>query len=427
MRSPVGISLAGKLAEGVTLAALATLVPRALGPGGYGRFAVVLAVVQICGASLAVGGSGMMARFVPAADLDQRAAVARALVRRLARIRALALLSIAVVAAILARVVPDQVSPGIAVVVVLAIAFDSLATLLSQAGLGLGRTTFWSFRWPLENLVLVVSALALWSLGGTDLALTAVAAAAAAAALVAAAVVAPSLRAAPPGAAVPPGALRFGALQGVSGALGLLMARGAVVAVPLLGGSHEETGYAALAIGVSLAVSYAVAQAFAVQLPGLAAKAIGDPRGAEAVARRLARTATLGIVPVAVGAAFLLDELVPLVFGADFRDAVPAFAVALALMPLAPVCSLSTQASSLRLRPGIRVRASALGTAVFVAAALPAVPAWGAVGATVALLCGTLASVAMVAYVLRDILSRALVLTAAAGSLLTLVVGLWVS
>jgi O-antigen/teichoic acid export membrane protein len=427
LRSPVGVSLAGKLAEGVTLVALATLVPRALGPIGYGRFAVVLAVVQLGGASLALGGPGMMARFVPAADQEDRAGVARALAGRLARFRGLLLLTIAVVAAALSVIVPDRVSPAAAAVIVVAIALDSAATLLCQAGLGLGRTTLWSFRWPLENGVLVVSALALAAWAGHDAAVGAVVVASLAAALVATAAVAASLRSAPAGTPIPAGALRFGVLQGVSGLLGLVMARGAVVSVALLAGSAEETGYAALAIGVALAVSYAVGQAFAVQLPGLAARAVGDPRGAEAAARRLARTATLAIVPVAILAALGLEMIVPAVFGERFGDAVPAFAAALALMPLAPVASLSTQAASLRLRPGIRVWASGLAAAVFLAVAVFAVPAWGALGASVAVLSGTLASVLLVAYILRDVLSRALVLTAVGGSLLTLAIGLWVS
>jgi O-antigen/teichoic acid export membrane protein len=422
-RTPVGLSLVGKLAEGMTLAGLLVILPRALGPVDYGRFALALALFQIGGASVALGGPGLMSRFVPAADPGERPAVARALLRRVVRWRALGVVAVAGVAALVAVVAPQRVAPTLAALVVAAIAMDSAATMLGQAALGLGRTTFWSFRWPMQHSVLIVAALLLAVPFGALGAVAAIAVAAGSVALVALLVVAEPLRRARRDASPPPGALRFGALQAVVGLLAIVTTRGGVAAVAVLDGSRAETGFAGLAIAVALFGTFAVGQAFVVQLPGLSARAVADPAGAESQGRTLAALATLAVVPVVLAVAAMLDPLVTGLLGADFRDAVPALAVGLALLPLAPVAAFAAQTADLRLRPALRVAAAGLAAAVFVGVALAAVPAWGAVGAVAALLAGTLSAALLLSYALRDAVGWALPAAAIAGSGLTLLIG----
>ena len=423
-RTPVGLSMVGKLAEALTLTGLLVILPRALGPVDYGRFALALALFQIGGASVALGGPGLMSRFVPAAAPGERAALARALLRRVVRWRLLGIAAAAAVAAVLASVAPDHVAPALAALVVAAIAMDSAATVLGQAALGLGRTTFWSFRWPLQHSILIVSALLLAVPFGALGAVGAIAVAAGCVALVALAVVAEPLRRARPGAPLPPGALRFGALQAVVGCLAIITTRGGVAAVAALGGSKAETGFAGLAVAVALFGTFAVGQAFAVQLPALSARAVRDPAGAEGRGRTLACVATIAVVPVVVAVAAVLDPLVRAVLGADFRGAVPALVVALALLPIAPVASYAAQTADLRLRPSLRVAAAALAAAVFLTAALLAVPAWGAAGAVAALLAATVAATLVLSYALRDAVGWALPAAALGGCGVTLLVGM---
>ena len=387
--SPVGMSVVGKAAEVVTLVLLLTLLPRSLGASGYGQFAIALALVQIGGASLSLGGPGMLSRFVPASAGHERAAVARSLLGRMAAWRGLGLAGAATAAVIACVVAPDVASPGFAVAVVLAIALDSTATLLAQGALSLGRTAVWSFRWPLQNLVLLVAAISLSDAFGPGGAIAALPIASGCAALVAGFAIALPIIRAPSGAPIPPGALRFGATLAATGILAMVMARGSVIAVVLLNGSTVQAGFAGLAVGAALAGGYAINQMFTVQLPSLAARAADDPVGVEEHARLLARTVTLVIAPATVILALAMEWLVPRVVGEEFRGAAPAFAVAMALLPFAPLAALAGQAADLRLRPEMRLRAAAVASVVFVLVALVAVPEWGAVGAAAALLAGT--------------------------------------
>ncbi|MGH3834213.1 MAG: hypothetical protein ACRDSF_00695, partial [Pseudonocardiaceae bacterium] len=66
LHGPVLAGLAGKAAEAATLLLLATVVPRALGPADYGRFAVALTVVAIGSVAMTLGGATLLARYVPA-------------------------------------------------------------------------------------------------------------------------------------------------------------------------------------------------------------------------------------------------------------------------------------------------------------------------------------------------------------------------
>ncbi len=76
-RGPVVASLAGKVAEAVTLLLLARVVPRVLGPADYGRFAVALTVVAIGAVAMTLGGATLLARYVPTAARETADSTAR--------------------------------------------------------------------------------------------------------------------------------------------------------------------------------------------------------------------------------------------------------------------------------------------------------------------------------------------------------------
>lgn len=418
-RTPVGVGLAGKLAEGVALLAFIMLLPRALGPGDFGRLALALAVVQIAGASVSLGGPVTLSRFVPAQERGERAALARLLVRRMAGWRALGLIGVAVVATGFAIAEPDRVPPGLAALLLLAIAFDSIAVLLAQAGMALGRPALWSYRLPLQTSVLVGAALCLALPFGATGAAAAVVVATGAVAVVAVVTVAPAFRGVPSARHLPPGLSRFAALQGLRGLLLLCITRGGVVAVAWLHPSASEVGYAGLATGVALAGVYAVSHVFSLQLPGLAAQATTDGRGAEARARRLARAATLALAPGTVVLAAILGPVLVLATGERYRPAIGAVTLALAMMPLAPVASLVGQTAALRMRPQVMVMEAAAGAVVFLVVALTAVGPYGAEGASAAMVAGA-ATVALAgAILMRDAVPRSMLLLAAAGTLST--------
>ncbi|MFP5320914.1 MAG: hypothetical protein ACLGIC_03605 [Acidimicrobiia bacterium] len=370
----------------VTLLLLATVVPRALGPGDYGRFSVPLTIVTLGSLAMTLGGPTVLARFVPAAPPDQRLALARALGRRLAWGRATQLVAIAAVAAVASIVAPDALPRLDTGLVVVALALNVAATLALQVGLGLGRTGAWSTRYPLQNAVLIAAVLLLRDDAGGTGGVLAILVAAVAGAAFAAVVVAPIVRPPVDRVPVPEGAIRFGVLQAAGAALVQVTHRGGVLAAALLAGSAAETGYAALATGIALGVTYAILQAFTVSLPHLAdGDATADP---EAALRRLAGWLLAGLVPAVLVAGAGLDRLVPVVFGDGYADAVDAFAPALALVVLAPANALLVQAAALRLRPDVSAASGAASAATFVLVAVLAVPAWGAAGATTAALAG---------------------------------------
>ncbi|MDN5931639.1 MAG: hypothetical protein L0I24_11345, partial [Pseudonocardia sp.] len=189
---------------------------------------------------------------------------------------------------------------------------------------------------------------------------------------------------------IPVGASRFSVLQAASGALGQLAQRGGVVAVALLAGSAAETGYAALAVGVALAATYAVVQLFTVSLPVLTGR-----RDPEPTLRRLAGLLLAVTLPTMALAVPVLDLAVPVTFGPDYAAAATAFVPALAMVVLGPVNALLVQAAALRLRSEALLHATAAGALGFVATAVVAVPSWGAVGATSALLAGAAVTTAV--------------------------------
>lgn len=422
-RRPVRVALAGKLVEGVALALLATLVPRVLGPADYGRFALVLALVQVGATALALGGHTAMSRFVPAAPAADRPALARALTVRLALWRVPLLAVIAAAALTLAAAVPERLPPGLVCLALAALALDGAATVLAQAGLGMGRTTLWSFRWPLQTGVLVVGALALSVAWGVTGAIAAIAVAAGAALALTAASVGPALSRAASGATPPPGALRVALLHGISMLLALATARGAIVVVALVAGASAETAYAAVAVGIALAGTALVTQVFTVQLGGLAERVDGEPAAVEDEARRLARRTMVVLLPATLVGAAVLEPLAVTVLGPDFRPATGALAVALGLLALTPLSALTLQSAALRLRPGVRVRASVVAAAVFLVAALALSPAYGALGALGALYAAALAGILYELAAFRSVLDRWVALAGIGGSALVIALG----
>jgi O-antigen/teichoic acid export membrane protein len=415
-RSPIPLTLVAKAAEALTLVGLATVIPRALGPADYGVFAVVLAVVGIVSMSLSLGGPLLLARFVPAAAPAERGALALALAGRIARFRAAMVASTIAVVVVLAIVAPSRFSPAAAVFVSVALALDVAATLGYQLGLALGRPLLWSFRFPLQNTVLVVAALALHAAVGLNGALAAVAIASGVALAVAFVAVRHELRSRASLPALPPGALRFGILQGLAGFFVQVALRGNVPLVLLLTANRTESGFAALATSLSLAATFVVWQVFTVELPRLSARAHDDPVGVEAAAARLARIATLVAVPVGLGGILLADPLLSHVLGEQFAAVRSPLVPALATLPFAGVTALATQVAALRFRPEIRVRATGIGVLVFLAAAFVAIPQWGATGGTVAFLAGTVATVLASVRELPEVVSRSLLAWSCAGA-----------
>lgn len=391
-RSPLALSAAGKAAEAVPLLLLVTVVPRVLGPDDYGRVALAVALVTLGSAALSLGGPALLTRFVPAAEPARRAAVARALARRLAVWRGIQAALLAVAAVVLVVLVPETFDPFTTVVVAVALCLDVAATLCFQVALALGRDAAWTFRYALQSTVLVAAVLALAAAGSHDGAVVGVALAAGAALVVGLAVVARPLLEAERGVPVEPETLRFARLQGLGGFCAQVLHRGGVPAVALLAGSATETGFAGLSIGIALAATYGIWQAFAIQLPRLAARATADLRAALVAAEHLAWRSLLLVAPPAVVAAMFLDPVLPLLAGERFRAAEAALGPALAVVPLAPLTALTMQTAALRLRADVRLGASAAGAAVFLAVAGAAVPHAGAAGATSALLAGTVAT-----------------------------------
>lgn len=387
-------SFAGKAVEMGTLLALATLVPRALGPGAYGRFAVPLTVVTLGSLALTLGGPAVLTRFVPAARPAHRLAVARALGWRLAKGRLLQLAGAGGGLAVVLASGRTSVSVGDATLVAVALSLNVAATLILQVGLGLGRTVPWSLRYPLQNLALIAGVLVLYPFAGPVGGLWALVLAGVVAVVFALATLQADLRrlvAAPP-TEVPAGALRFGVLSAAGAALTQVAQRGGVLAVALVGTGATAVGHTSLALGIALGATYAVLQAFTVSLPHLAAAP--DPATAEAALRRLAERL---LVPLAVGcalAAVAIDRLVPLVFGDRFASAVDAFGPALVLVLLAPLSSLLVQVAALRMRPDAALSMGLANVAAFLVVAALAVPVAGAAGGAGAAAAGAASGVA---------------------------------
>lgn len=425
MRASVLVSVVGKVLEGITLVLLITLVPRLLGPADYGSFAVALSIVTVVSAAAALGGPTWMSRFVPTVAEDDRPGLARALALRSARWRIGACLLAAVVATALSLADPDRFAVLTCLLVVLALTLDVAATLFAQVALAVGGVALWSLRYPVQNLVLVAAVPTLHAGFGTDGALAGIALASGSALALGLVYVLSRLRGSTKATTLPLGAARFALVYGASGLFVQLLHRGGVVAVAVLAGSQVEAGYAAISIGIALALTYVVWQAFAVDLPRLSGSGETDD-GARAAIQQLAWLALTVVGPLAAISAVALDRLIPALAGERYRGVIASLGPALAIVPLAPLTSAVGQISALRLRPLPRLLATASGALVFLAAAIALVPGHTAAGASTALLLGTSAMAAIGAIAFRGLLDRRFVAASFAASLVVLGASEWI-
>ena len=415
-RAVIGVSLIGKAAEGLTLVVLVVLMPRVLGPADYGDFAVALSTVTLVAAALALGGPTLLSRFVPVEAIDARRRTARAIGERFLRVRVIQSGIVVAAAVMLVAVAPERFPATVTALVAAAVLLDSMATLGFQVVLGLSGTTLWSFRYPLQNAIVCGAGLVLYGVAGVTGAIAGITLGAAATALVATVAVVGRLRGVPPAPTLPDGVIRFAFVQTVSGFFLQLVQRGTVIAVVLLASSSTEAGFAALASGVALAASYVVWQAFVVELPALAARYDEATEDVEQSVRRLTWLSTIVMIPVGVVGVLVVDEGLPRVVGSGFADAAPAFAPALAILPFAGLTAAATQLSALRLRPGSRLVANAGGAIVFLVTAALAVPRWGSVGGTAALLAATAVTACLVPALLPRTYGSRLLATALGGA-----------
>jgi O-antigen/teichoic acid export membrane protein len=420
--SPITMSIVSKGLEAITLALLVTLVPRLLGTDDYGRFALASAVVAVAASSVGLGGPTLLSRFIPAADPAKRAGLAFALLQRLVGLRIVQMLLVAFVGVVLTILQPARAPALLTGLVVLAITLEVGATLAFQTTLAFGRTTLWSLRVPIQNLVLLAVLPILYQLGGTAGAIASISVAAGTIMLIGAVSVVG--RVAPPPLPLPPGIVRFGLLQAMSSVFAQARQRGGVFAVAVLGTSAAEIGFTALAINIALAATFAVAQIFSVELPRLAERIATSPASTLASAQSLSRRLMVAITPVALASALLLDDLVPILAGESFQAGVEALAPALAVVPLAPLTALTNQVAALRLRSEVRLLSNVVGTVVFAVAAVIAVPAWDAAGGSAAFLAGSAATASVGALAFRDVVGIRRLGVALAASFAVLIAGL---
>ena len=400
-RRALAASVVGKALEALGLAALVLLVPRALGATDYGGFAVALAVATGIATATGIGGPALFARVLAPLEGRSRHDVARALVLRIARTRALLLGGLAVAAAAAAWLAPGDVAPRHVALVGAAAALGTAATLLSQLALGTGHSAAWSLRYPLENGVIVVTALLLYPAVGLDGAIAAVAVGAAAALALGIASTRDALRGARAGTPLPAGALRFARLQTAGGALTQAVHRGAAPVCALAGAGALATGHAAIAAGAALAITYAVLQTMLVALPAAVRGHAHDRAGAEAVLRRTAVLCAAAVLPACALLALGAEPLLAAALGEGFRDGARALQIALAAAALAPLWALCNQLAALRGRPEATLAGAAAGAGAFAFVALVLVAPHGAAGAAAAMLAGVAASTAVIFAALR--------------------------
>ena len=412
----------GKALELSAQILLVALVPRVLGPADYGVFALVLTVVSVSSMSMALGGPTLMSRFIPAVSPGEREAVARALLIRLARWRGAVLCAMLRCAIALAAAAPSTFPPEIVLLTAAALVLDVGATLAFQSALALQRTTTCSFRFGVQNAITVAAVLAGYDIAGVEGAVAGLVVASGTVFAWGTLLVVRPLSRARSGAPFPPGAVRFGAVHAVGNLFEQVTHRGAVVAVAILAGSSVETGFAALAVGIAMAGTYVIWQLFTAQLPGLVAATRDEPDAslAEQSLRHLGALTLGGAFALAAVGVCLIPLVAPVVFGDEFEDAVPAMAIALAMLPLAPLTALTTQTAALRLRPELRVCATGAGMSAFVLTAVLAVPHWEATGGAVALLTGAAVSVSVSRLMFPDVIDRRLLAAALSGSALLL-------
>ena len=128
-------------------------------------------------------------------------------------------------------------------------------------------------------------------------------------------------------------------------------------------------------------------------------------------------------MPASLAGVLLAGRVLPHALGKGFAGVEEALVPALAALPFAGLTALATQVAALRLRSDIRVRVTAVGAGVFLAAAVVAVPEWDAVGGTAAFLAGTVATVFAAARELPGVFERPLVAVATVASVTVIIIG----
>ncbi len=415
-------TVAAKTAELTSQALLFLLVPRALGPEGYGQFAPAFGAVSILAIALGLGAPLAAIRYVPASRPSERLSTARTVAEHVAISRARLLAPISVGATLVAIVVPHA-PVGLVVAVCASSWFSVGSTITSELALAIGRPRVWNARFPLENLLVLLSAIVGDAAFGITGAIVGIAVATTATFCVLAAFVVPHLARAPRGPGLPPGASSYARFETASVILSTVILRGSPLAMVLLGSSKVQVGYAAVATGVGAAAAGVVLSLFSVQLPRLSAVARANLPHAESEARHYSllvlAVALLPAVPVAVYATPILR----VALGSGFVGARDAFVIALAAAPLAVAIALGGQVAHLRLRPAALTFAWGCGALTFCVIGAAAVPGQGSRGAALAVV-GALAAAPVVALVLlRDRALRAPTLIAVAGAAALLAVG----
>ncbi len=384
-------TLAAKWAELVSQALLVLILPRALGPSGYGEFAVAFAAVALLSASLGLGAPLAAVRFVPAAAARDRLDLTRAVARAVAlsRLRILGVLTAAAV--VLAPVLLGIPLP--LTLVVSAAAWCAVASsVASELGLALGRPGIWNLRFPVENTLVVAAAPAGYAIAGAHGAIVGMAVACVATFALLFGPLAAELRGAAPGLSLPAGATEYARLETVSVSLGTFIKRGAPLAMGLAAASAEQTGFAALAAGVGAAGAATMIDLLVVHLPRLVRIRAESRERARVEAERTARFGLFVAMATALPAALLAGPAIDLLLGSGFSGARDPVALALPAVPLGVAPGLATAVASLDLRPRPLAWSWAIGAAVFMAVAVAAIPGSGASGAAAAMPAGLLAA-----------------------------------
>ena len=340
----------------------------------------------------------MATRFLAAAPQEDRAPLARAVIRRSAAWRIGG--GILIAAVVLVAGAGDLPAGG-ALLIFTAVVLDVVATLLLQAALPLGGVVAWSTRYPLQNVSVTAAAIVLYDRMGAVGVLAALPIASGVALVLGAITAWPRLRGAKTAASLPHGMRRFALLQGTSGLMQLVLLRGSVIAVGLAGSSSAQVGFAGLALGIATALTYALWQPYAVELPRLVTMPPGEAR---AWLERTTRLMLVILVPILLVGLVVAQGVVPHFLGPSFAGAIVPVGVALAIVPLAPPTAALNQAVALELRPGLRLVASTCGTLVFVLAAIVMVPRWDATGASAALVAGAAVTTIVGAVLCSDVI-----------------------
>ncbi len=378
---------------------------------------VGLAVVTLGAVAISLGAPSAFARFLPAEPAERRAGLARTMTLRLVRVRSAQLAIAAGIGMTLVLVAPERFGPLTTTLLFLALAIDVVAMLGAQVALGIGRTWVWSFRQAAKNAALVLSVPLLFHVVGPAGVPMGLVFSSLAGLAFAGWTSLQQVRRAEHGIPIPGGAMRYGIVAGMSGLVGQLTFRGPVLATSVLARSAVETGFAALAGNIAMAVMLAVREIFTVSLPEMVEHWGRDQQDAGRVLRRLGWWAEATFIPGGLAGVLVLDRGLPLVAGRQFTPAIGALVPILMLLPLLPLPILGWQSAALRLRPGMALVINAAGFVAFIVTAALLVPMWGARGASVGLLVGVAASSGLTAWTLPASVAPRLLLVAGSGAL----------